>query len=176
MKSETERSCRMKFVGRQWPCEGRTFLIPFWSRFSVLFLKNRSFSMQWALSLLFAFVFLSGPVCAQSKTPIDTNRNYGKAYCEKEFQCPNAIQEAPNLINYYRAIIAEGNSCSGSFLGTSAPNGLFEDTFPDGEGCLVSKPPASQNGGLALVPYCCLKPSTKTPNKCSLVCTLQGMR
>lgn len=132
--------------------------------------------MRWLFLVSALNLFFIGAAAAQQQSLTDTGRGFGTAYCRKEFKCPNASGERPGL-DYYRALIAEGNSCVGRFLAVSSSSGLFEETFPDSEGCLVSKPPASVSAETTtVVPKCCIKASDKKPNMCALVCTLREMR
>jgi hypothetical protein len=112
-----------------------------------------------------AFAFLMTLAVIPFQAEAADGRVFRSADCGP-VQCPSAVQDA---MAYVTALTNFANKCVNR-LGKGSPDGFFRPSFPDGSGCLATKDITPSNGGVALVPKCCL---STTPEAGSTSCQMQ---
>lgn len=117
---------------------------------------------------------LASPVMAkQSTTGAPT---FGTGFCKPYFVCPTS-SDPEVLRGMTPQIVSIATACVSRRLGLNDPKGYFETSLGiDSSRCLTTRNIPTKEGGLTMVPRCCIKPVSGSPGMCQVQCTKYGLR
>ena len=124
--------------------------------------------MRYLIALPFLFALAVTPAQATNY-----GHNFGRITCSQPVICP-ADTDGNNA--YINSLIGTANNCVKRAFSMGSPEGLFEYSLPDGDGCLETSEIDNPKGGPILKPQCCLQEHNSMPGKCQFVCTLYEER
>lgn len=126
--------------------------------------------MRYLTALSLVLILSTSPVKAK-----DLGRSFGKAYCRTPVVCPSHVN-SKSFNTYITGIVARANQCLNSYFSANQEGGFFEQSYPDGEGCLEQVEVQRTGGTPFLRPRCCLVEDTNKEGSCKIICTLNEVR
>lgn len=124
---------------------------------------------------LLALAPISHAIAAEDANPYANTPSFGTSYCKPTFNCSD-VTNRDTARTMTDQIVSTANRCVERYMTLRNEGGFFESYGLDYNLCLTTKKLTSEKGGLTMTPRCCVKPTTKNPNQCELVCTQYGVR